>query len=115
MPCRLLYRLAHVIVAVEIEDVSDEVESILIIGDLGVEAREVESIRQVVLIDFAKVFVALGADELQVGWVIGKPVSQRCHKVICIYWWVLCVSKVVTPKRPCAPGNVSIVDDEAGI
>ena len=35
----LLNRLPHIIVAVEIEHVSDEVQGILVVLDLGVEAR----------------------------------------------------------------------------
>jgi hypothetical protein len=54
----LLNRLAHVIVAVEIEDVGDEVQRILVVLDLGVEARQVEAIRQVVLVYLAEVLIA---------------------------------------------------------
>lgn len=73
MAGRLLDGLAHVIVTVEIEDVGDEVQRILIVLDLGVEACEVEAVRQVVLIDFAKVLVAARRDELQSSVSISNP------------------------------------------
>lgn len=65
VPGRLLYCFPHIIVAVEVEDIGDEVESILVVLDLGVEARQVEPIRDVVLVDFAKVLIASRGDELQ--------------------------------------------------
>lgn len=39
------------------EIVSDEIEGLGVIGDLGVEAGEVEAIENVVFFDLAKVFV----------------------------------------------------------
>ena len=44
MPSGFLDLLAHVIVAVEVEDVSDEVECVLVVLDVGVEASEVEAV-----------------------------------------------------------------------
>lgn len=64
MPRRLLYLLAHLIFAVKVEDVGNEVERILIVLHFGVQAREVETIGQVFLVDFAKVLVAAGGYEL---------------------------------------------------
>jgi hypothetical protein len=64
MPCGLLDRLAHVIVAVEVEDVGNEVECILVVLDFGVQAREVKAVGQVFFVDFAEVFVSAGGDEL---------------------------------------------------
>lgn len=61
---RLLDGLAHVIVAVEVEDVGDQVERILIVLDFGVQAREVEPICEVLLVDLAEVLVTSGGDEL---------------------------------------------------
>ena len=57
---RLLDGLAHVIVAVEIEDVCDQVERILIVLDFGVKTRQVESICKVLFVDLAEVLVASG-------------------------------------------------------
>lgn len=58
MPRRLLDRLPHLIVAVEVEDIGDEIQSILVILDFGVETRQVEPIRQVILVDLAEILVA---------------------------------------------------------
>lgn len=58
MPCGLFYRFPHLVVAVQIKDIGNEVEGILIVLDLCVESSQVESIRQVVLVDFAEIFVA---------------------------------------------------------
>lgn len=58
VPGRTLNGLAHIIVAVEVEDIRHQIERILVVLDLGVEAGQVEAIRQVVLVDLAKVFVA---------------------------------------------------------
>ena len=70
MPGRLLDGFAHVVFAVEVEDISDEVEGVLVVVDFGVEAGEVEAVCEVFLIDFAEVFVATGGDELE-----GRKVS----------------------------------------
>jgi hypothetical protein len=64
MPGRFFYRLAHLVVAVEIEHVGHEVQRILVVLDLSVEARQVEAVRQVLLVDLTKVLVAAGRDEL---------------------------------------------------
>ena|SRR3569833_124762 len=61
---RLLYRLAHVIVAVEVEDIRDEVESILIVLDFRVQAGEIEAVGEVVLVDLAEILVAPRRDKL---------------------------------------------------
>ena len=60
----LLNRLSHVIVAVEIEDVSDQVEGILVVLDIGIKTRKVESVGEVVFVDLTEVLVAPGGDEL---------------------------------------------------
>lgn len=57
VPRRLLNLLAHLIVAVEVEDVGDEVEGILVVLDLGVQPREVEAVGQVLFVDLAEVLV----------------------------------------------------------
>lgn len=66
VPGRLLDRLAHFIVAVQVEDIGDEVQGILVVLDLGVEPRQVEAVRQVVFVYFAKVLVAARRYELAV-------------------------------------------------
>lgn len=58
MSCRLLNLFPHVIVAVKVEDVGDQVERILVILNLGVQAGEVETIGKILFIDFAEVFVS---------------------------------------------------------
>ena len=58
MPCRLLDRFTHLIIAVQVENIRNEVERVLVILDFGVEASQVEAIGQVVLINLAEVLVA---------------------------------------------------------
>lgn len=58
VPGRTLNGLAHIIVAVEVENIRHQIEGILVVLDLGVEAGQVKAICQVVLVDLAKVFVA---------------------------------------------------------
>lgn len=58
VPGRALNGLAHIIVAVEVEDIRHQIERILVVLDLGVETSQVEAIRQVIFVDLAKVFVA---------------------------------------------------------
>lgn len=64
MSRRLLNLLAHVIVAVEVEHVGHEVERVLVVLHLGVEAGEVEAIGQVFLVNLAEVLVSPGGDKL---------------------------------------------------
>jgi hypothetical protein len=64
MASRLFDRFTHVILAVKVEDIGDEVESILIVLNLGVEASEIETVCQVLLVDFAEVFVSARRNEL---------------------------------------------------
>ena len=63
----LLDLFSHLIVAIEVEDISDEVEGVLIVVDFGVETSQVESVGKVFFVDLAKVFVATGRDELEDG------------------------------------------------
>ena len=58
MPCRLLNLLAHIIIAVKVEDVRHKIECILVVLDFGVEARQVEPIREVFFVNLAKVLVS---------------------------------------------------------
>lgn len=66
MPSRLLDRLAHLIVAVQVEHIRHQVQGILIVLHLRVEARQVEAVGQIVLVDLAEVLVAPRGDELPV-------------------------------------------------
>lgn len=56
--------LTHVIVDLHVEDVGNEIQCILVILDFGVEAGQVEAVGQIILIDFAKIFIAARRDEL---------------------------------------------------
>jgi len=58
VPRRLLDLLSHVIIAVEVKDVSHKVEGVLIVLDIGVEPGQVEAVSEIVFVDFAKVFIA---------------------------------------------------------
>jgi hypothetical protein len=58
MAGRLLNLFPHIIVAIKVEDVGHEVERILVVLNFGVQTRQIEAIRQVLLVDFAKVLVA---------------------------------------------------------
>jgi hypothetical protein len=60
MAGRLFDCFAHVIFTVEIEDICDKVEGILIVLNFGVEASEIETVCQVLFINFAEVFVSTG-------------------------------------------------------
>jgi hypothetical protein len=61
---RLLNRLPHLVVTIQVEDICDEVEGILIVLNFGVQAGEVEPVCQVILVDFAKVLVPARRNEL---------------------------------------------------
>lgn len=67
MPRGLFDLFSHVIVAVKVEDVGDQVEGVLVVLDLGVETREIEAIRQVFLVDLTKVLVSPRGYKLAVG------------------------------------------------
>jgi len=64
MTSGFLNLLAHVVIAIKVEDVGDKVESILIVLDIGIEAGEIEAIGQVVFVNLAEILVAAGGDEL---------------------------------------------------
>ena len=65
MPRTLLDLLAHIVVDFHVEDISYQVERILVVLDLRVKAGQVEAVGEVVFVDFAEVFVAAGGDELK--------------------------------------------------
>lgn len=64
MSRRLFDLLPHLIIAVQVEHVSDEVECILIPLHVCIEPRQIEPVRQVLFVDFAEVLVASGRNEL---------------------------------------------------
>lgn len=55
---RLFNRLAHVVVAVQVEHVRDQVQRVLVVVHFRVQAGQVESVGDVFLVDFAEVFIA---------------------------------------------------------
>jgi len=61
----LLDLLPHVVVDFHVEDVGHEVEGILVVLHFCVQSSQVEAIREVVLIDFAEVFIAACCDKLK--------------------------------------------------
>ncbi len=65
MTSGFLNLLAHVIIAIKVEDVGDKVKSILIVLDVGVEAGEIEAVGQVVFVNLAEILVAAGGDKLE--------------------------------------------------
>lgn len=58
VPSRFLDCLAHLIITVEVEDICDEVKCVLVVLDLGIESSQVESVGEVVLVDFAEVLIS---------------------------------------------------------
>lgn len=64
MPRRLLDLLAHLVVAVEVEDVGHEVEGILVVLNLGVQPSKIEAVGQVLFVDLAEVLVPPRRNEL---------------------------------------------------
>lgn len=88
--------LAHVVVAVEVEDVGDQVQSMLVVVYLGVETREVEPVRDVLFVDLAKVFVSSGRYELwgvRVNALVfgfcGKHDRREKDKAVVLKWRVV--------------------------
>jgi len=61
---RILNLFSHVVIAVEVEDVCDEIEGILVVLYIRVEARKIEAVGKVVFIYLAVVFVTARGDEL---------------------------------------------------
>lgn len=79
MPGGFFYRLAHLVVAVEVEHIGYQVQRILVVLDLRVQTRQVEAVCQVLLVNLAKVLVAAGRDELVQGRALvdGKHTMAR--------------------------------------
>lgn len=65
MPRRLLNRLPHLIVTIQIKNIRHQVQCILVILHFGIQAREVKAIRQVILINFAKVLITPRGNKLK--------------------------------------------------
>jgi hypothetical protein len=65
MTGRLFDLLPQIIIGVEVEDIGHEIERILIVRDLGVQASQVEAIRQVILVDLAEILISSGRDKLE--------------------------------------------------
>lgn len=65
MACALLDLFPHVVVDLHVENVCDEVEGILVILYFCVQASQVESVREIVFVNFAEVFVATCRNELE--------------------------------------------------
>ena len=57
-----------------VEDVCDEIQSILVVVNFGVESREVESICEVILVDLAEVLIATSCYEL------GNRLANELHE-----------------------------------
>lgn len=49
--------LSHLIIAVDVKDIRNKIESVLIVLNFGVEAREVETVGQILFINLTKVLV----------------------------------------------------------
>lgn len=64
MAGRLLNLLPKVIIGIEVEDVGYQIKCILIVRDLSVQARQVESIGQVILVNLTEILVTPRRDEL---------------------------------------------------
>lgn len=64
MACRLFYRLSHVIFTVELENVGDQIQSMLIVVNLSLQTSEIEAICEVFLVNLAKILVASRRNEL---------------------------------------------------
>ena len=64
VPCRFFDGFTHLIVAVEIKNVGNEVERILVVLHFRVQAGQVEAVCEVVFVNLTKVFVASRGYEL---------------------------------------------------
>jgi len=88
MACRLLNLLPDIVVAVKVEDIGDHVQRILVVLDFGLQAGQVEAVRQVLLVDFAEVLMAASCN---------KPVAP-VRRVVGIGFGVVIVHYGVTSK-----------------
>jgi hypothetical protein len=60
MTCALLNLISHIVVDLHVEDIGHEVQRILVVLHICIEAGEVEAVGEVVLVDFAEVFISAG-------------------------------------------------------
>jgi hypothetical protein len=75
--------LPQIIVGIKVENVGHQVQSILVVGNLSVQAREVESVCQVILIDFAEVFISPRRDKLNdKRWQISGVLKSQDYDAI---------------------------------
>jgi hypothetical protein len=63
--CALLDLLPHVVVDFHVEDVGHQIEGILVVLHFCVQSSQVEPICEVILVDFAEVFIAACCYELR--------------------------------------------------
>jgi hypothetical protein len=63
--CALLDLLPHVVVDFHVKDIGHQIECILVILHFCVQSSQVEAIREVILVDFAEVFIAACRYELE--------------------------------------------------
>jgi hypothetical protein len=64
MSSALLDLLTHVIVDLHVKDIGHEIERILIVLNFRVKASQVETVGQVVFVNFAVVLISARRDEL---------------------------------------------------
>lgn len=64
MPCGLFDLLSHVILAVKVEDIGNEVQRILVVLYFGVQAGKIKAIRKVILIYLAEVLITARGKKL---------------------------------------------------
>ena len=58
MSSRLLYLLSHIVIAVKVEDIRNQIKGVLVVLDIGLETSEVEAICQVILVYLAEVLIS---------------------------------------------------------
>jgi hypothetical protein len=63
--CALLDLLPHVVVDFHVKDVGHQIECILVVLHFCVQSSQVEAICEVILVDFAEVFIAACRYELE--------------------------------------------------
>lgn len=54
----LLDLFSHIIIDLHVEDVRDKVQCILIVLNFGVQSRQVESVREIIFVNFAEVLIS---------------------------------------------------------
>lgn len=77
MPRRFLYRFPHIIIAIEVEHICNQIERVLIVLNLGVQAGQIEAVGKVVFIDLAKVLVSPRRYELSMASDVSKKALAK--------------------------------------